>query len=195
MKFNSARVRLMLYFFLSLSAVPAFANNYCTGKGYIAFEASAGPVATPPLDRSRHVLRVFRFNGKRGIYKGGEWPIRSSRAAAMWCDGDHVILSGPVGQKTVREDFDIAESENESGKHAEDNGAGAFLTQEGDLGYSKPVIPLESYDIKHKYQLVTSSSSKGWETTVKVELRQIDLSQKVSQRVLLFERRYDESGD
>ena len=196
MKFKSASVRLLLYFYLGLSAVPAFANDYCTGKGYIAFEASAGhSIAAPALPGSHQVLRVFRFNGERGIYKAGEWPMRSSRAAAMWCDGDHVVVSGPVGQRTVRDDFDIAESQNDSGKHAENNGARAFLTQEGDLGYSKPVIDLDSYDAKHKYQLVTSSSSKGWERTVKVELWQIDLTQKVSQSVLLFEWRYDESGD
>lgn len=197
MEFNSASVRLLMSCCLCLSAVPAFANNYCTGKGYIAFDAPEGhPVATPALDpRSRHVLRVFRFNGDRGIYKAGEWPMRSSGASAMWCNGDHVVVSGPAGHGTLRDEIDIAESQNSSEKHAGDNGAGVFLAEEGELGYSKPVIDLDSYDAGHKYQLVTSSSSKGWERTVKVELLQIDLTQKVSQRVLLFEWQYDESGE
>lgn len=200
MEFNSASVRLLLCCCLCLSAVLAFANNYCTGKAYIAFDAPEGhSVATPALDpRSRRVLRVFRFNGERGIYKAGEWPMRGSGASAMWCNGDHIVVVGLLPGKTVREEIDIAESQNNDGARAVANDDGSFLSQEGDLGYPKTnpeLIDLDSSDTQHKYQLATSSSSKGWERTVKVELLQIDLAQKVSQRVLLFEWRYDDSGD
>lgn len=199
MEFNCASVRLLLCCCLYLGAVPVFANDYCTGKGYIAFDAPEGrPVATPALDsRSRRVLRVFRFNGERGIYKAGDWPMRGSGASSMWCNGDHVVVvAGFWPGKLIRDEIDIAESQSSSGEHAEDNDAGAFLSHQGDMASpEKPVIDLDSSDAKHKYQLVASSSSKGWERTVKVELLQIDLAQKVSQRVLLFEWRYDESGD
>ena len=101
-----------------------------------------------------------------------------------------------VERGTVRDEIDIAESQNNDGTRAEDNGAGRFLSQEVDLGYSgPPVIDLDSSDAEHKYQLVTSSSLKGAERTTRVELLQIELNQKVSQRVLLFEERRDESWD
>jgi hypothetical protein len=184
MEFNSASVRLLLCCCLCLTAVPAFANDYCTGKGYIAFDAPEGsPVATPAPDpRSPHVLRVFRLNSERGIYKAGDWPMRSSGASTMWCNGDHVVVVGPLPGKTVREEIDIAESQNSNGARAVANDYGPFLSQEGDLGYPKTnpeLIDLDSSDTQHKYQLATSSSSKGWERTVKVELLQINLTQKV----------------
>jgi hypothetical protein len=200
MKSSAASALLLWCCFLSLSAAPAFANNYCTGRGYIAFDALEGrPVVTPGL-QSRHVLRVFRFGGVRGIYKAGDWPMRNSGISSMWCNGDHVVVSGPVGlivgQGMVRDEIDIAESQNDSGAHIEDNGSGPFLTQEGDLGYSSQrAIDLDSSDAEHKYELVTSSTLKGVARTTKVELLQIDLNQKVSQRVLLYEERHEEWGD
>jgi hypothetical protein len=199
MKSSAANLLLLFCSFLPLSAVPAFANDYCTGRGYIALDAIQGrAVATFDPD-SPHVLRVFRFGGERGIYKAGDWPIRTRGASAMWCNGDHVVVSGVwAGERTVKDEIDISEPQESGGKRTEDSGTRPFLTQEGDLAYPK-VWPestdLDSSDTHHKYQLVTSSSSKGWERTVKVELLQIDLTKKVSQRVLLFEWRYDESGE
>ncbi len=125
--------------------------------------------------------------------------MRNSGISSMWCNGDHVVVSGgDVGRTggTVRDEIDIGRSQNNGGTRAEDNSAGSFLSQEGDLGYSRPpFIDLDSSDAEHKYQLVTSSSLNGVERTTRVELLQIDLNQKVSQRVLLFEERLDESGD
>lgn len=115
----------------------------------------------------------------------------------MWCNGGHVVVSGPVGvsveQSTVRDEIDITDN---SAMTDSDNEGTASLSEEGDLGYSRPpVVPLDSSDVEHKYQLVTRTSWKGSERTPTVELLQIDSQQNVSQRVLLYEERVIESGD
>ena len=126
--------------------------------------------------------------------------MRNSGISSMWCNGNHVVVSGPVGvlveRGGVRDEIDIAESQNNGATRAKDDDAGPFLSQEGDLGYSRPpIIDLDSTDAEHKYQLVTSSSLKGVVRTTRVELLQIDLHQKVSQRILLFDERLNEFGE
>jgi hypothetical protein len=57
------------------------------------------------------------------------------------------------------------------------------------------VKTLESQDLEHTYQLVLSVSTKGTEVACRAELLQLDSHQKVSQSVLLYERRYEETAD
>jgi hypothetical protein len=182
---------LLLACWLLVSAGAAHAGddgNYCTGKGYIAFDLRT---VGPP---DHHVLRVFRFEPGRGIYKVGDWPIGDFGVRAMWCNGDRVVLSG-VAFESQREEIDITGDKKReldlNKPRPEDAG---FLPEEGNLGISPPkVVVLQSPDTEHKYQLRFSHSSKGFEDTSKAELLQIDSHQRISQRVLLYEVRRDVS--
>jgi len=60
--------------FCFFSVGPALADSdsfYCTGKGYIAFDLRS--FIHPDL-KTPHLLRLFRFDSERGIYKAAEWP-------------------------------------------------------------------------------------------------------------------------
>jgi hypothetical protein len=73
---------------------PAHADSdgsYCTGKGYIAFDLRS--FMTPTL-KIPHVLRVFRFESERGIYKAGEAPMADFQVHSMTCTSDRVEVSG-----------------------------------------------------------------------------------------------------
>ncbi len=167
----------------------AFADSdsfYCAGKGYIAFDLRSfihADLGSP------HVLRLFRFDSKRGIYKEAEWPMKDFQIHAMWCTRYRIVVTGSEDARYI---FDVA---HENGEATADSDLASPL--EGQLGWSTTgVKALESDDPEHTYQLVTSVSTKGTERTRRAELLQMDSHQKVSERVLLYERQeYEESGD
>jgi hypothetical protein len=173
------------------SVAPALADSdsfYCTGKGYVAFDLRS--FITEGLN-STHVLRVFRFDAEHGIYKAYEWPMKDFQVHAMSCTRDHIVVAG---SEDARYAFDIAGLKKRETKADGDDDVA--LSEKGQLGWSVPgVKTLESSDSEHKYQLVFSNSTKGSEVTGRAELLQIDPCQKVSQRVLLYERRYTEPPD
>jgi hypothetical protein len=169
---------------------PASADSdsfYCTGKGYIAFDLRS--FIHPGLN-SPHVLRLFRFDAEHGIFKGGEWPMKDFQIHAMWCTRDRIVVAGTEDARYV---FDISGHEDRSPSTVDDKNVASL---EGQLGWSiAGVKALESSDPQHEYQLVLSSSTKDSEVTCTAELLRIDSHQKVSQRVLLYERRYTEAAD
>jgi hypothetical protein len=182
---------IALVLLLCLSSVaPAFADSdsfYCAGKGYIAFDLRS--FIHPGLS-SPHVLRLFRFDAKQGIFMAGEWPMKDFQIHAMWCMRDRIVVAGTEDARYV---FDISEHEGRS-PSADDDRDPASL--EGQLGWSVAAVKiLESSDPQHEYQLVLSNSTKDSEVTWTAELLQIDSHKRVSQRVLLYERRYTETAD
>ena len=184
--------RVILSILLSIFCVaPVFADSdsfYCTGKGYIAFDLRS--FIHPDL-KSPHVLRLFRFGSERGIYKAADWPMKDFEIHGMWCMSDRVVVTG---SEDARYTFDIPGHENRDSSVGDDNDV--TLSEEGQLGWSVAgVKTLESSDEAHKYQLVLSNSTKDSEVKCTAELLQIDSHQKVTQRVLLYERQYTESGD
>ena len=95
-----------------------------------------------------------------------------------------------AGSESARYPFDIAP---EMGETKLDDSASSL---EGQLGWSiSAVKTLESDDSEHTYQLVISDSTKGTETTWKAELLRVDFHQKAVQRVLLYERHSEETGE
>lgn len=187
---SNCRIALALLICV-FSAAPAFSDSdsfYCTGKGYIAFDLRS--VIHPDL-KSPHVLRLFRFNAERGIYKAAEWPMKDFQIWGMWCTATRIVVGG---SENARYTFDIADKKDSDSKSNDE--ADAASSEEGQLGWSVAgVKTLESFDSQHKYQLLLSNSTKDSEVTWKAELLQVDSRQKVSQRVLLYERRNTETGD
>ena len=120
---------------------PAFADSdsfYCTGKGYIAFDLRS--FIHPDL-KAPHVLRFFRFNAERGIYKASEWPMKDFQIHGMWCSDSRIVVAGSENARYV---FDIADHESRSSSASDDDGASSG---EGQLGWSVAgVKPLESSD-------------------------------------------------
>ncbi len=181
------RIALVLLLCL-FGAVPTFADSdsfYCAGRGYIAFDLRS--FIHPGLN-SPHVLRLFRFEAQRGIYKAAEWPMKDFQVHAMWCTWDRIVVTGSENARYV---FDV--TQETGGSKADDDVTSPL---EGQLGWSVAgVKTLESHDLEHKYQLVLSVSTKGTEVTRRAELLQLDSQQKVSQSVLLYERSYEETAD
>lgn len=187
-----------------LLATPAYADSdgcYCISRGYIAFELRS--FRTPGLS-APHILRVFRFESGRGIYEAGEAPMEDFQVHEMTCKSDRVEISG-FGKGYVKYVIATAGESNSLriNEHVQDvnrlHDPSRETAAPGQLGLSRPsVIPLESSDAEHKYQLVLSFSTKkvkeGVESIRKAELQQIDSREKTSQRVLLYEDRYTESG-
>jgi len=187
---SSQRVALGLLLCLS-SVAPALADSdssYCVGKGYIAFDLRS--FLHPELS-APHVLRLYRFGPDRGIYKAAEWSMTDFQVHGMRCTPDRIVV---VGSENANYVFDIADHGNSTPGAGNNNAA---YSEEGQLGWSvDEVKDLESTDTEHKYRLVLSHHRKGSEFTYTAELLQLDSHQKVTQRVLLYERREpEESGD
>jgi hypothetical protein len=107
---------------------------------------------------------------------------------AMSCTREQIVVSGSENARYV---FDVP---HEGGGSKAENDVTSSL--EGQLGWSVAgVKALESDDLEHTYQLVLSTSTKGAEVTCRANLLQLDSHQKVSESVLLYERRYEETAD
>jgi hypothetical protein len=187
---SSNRIALALLICV-LGVAPAFADSdssYCTGKGYIAFDLRS--FIHPDLN-APHVLRLFKFDSERGIYKAAEWPMKDFQVHAMWCTRNRIVVAGSEDARYV---FDIVGGDNRDLNASGDNDVAS--SDEGQLGWSVAgVKTLESSDREHKYQLVLSNSTKGSVVTWRAELIQVDSHQKVSQRVVLYERQDEETGE
>jgi len=178
--------RIVLAFFVFLCSVaPALADSdgfYCTGRGYIAFDLRS--FIHPDL-KEPHLLRLYRFDSERGIFKAAEWAMKDFQIHTMRCTRDRIEVAGSGDARYV---FDTPA---EKGKKDD-----ADSSLEGQLGWSTPrVKTLESDDSEHTYKLTVSVLTKGSETTWKAEQLQMDSQQKVVQRVLLYERQSEENGE
>jgi hypothetical protein len=94
---------VVVAFLLCLCTVaPAFADSdsfYCTGKGYIAFDLRS--FLHTDLE-APHVLRLFRFESERGIYKAAEWPMEDFQIHTMRCARDRIVVAGSEDARYVR---------------------------------------------------------------------------------------------
>ena len=136
-----------------LSAAPAFADSdsfYCTGKGYIAFDLRS--FLHPDL-KAPHVLRLFKFDSERGIYKAAEWPMKDFQIHVMRCTPGRIMVAGTEDARYV---FDIPGHEDRDASVIDDNDV---TEPEGQLGWSSAGVETrsESSDPQHQYQLVIST--------------------------------------
>ena len=176
---------------------------FCASKGYLAYETRKG--VTPGA--VGHVLRVVRFEPKRGIYLGGEVTLLDFQVYHLSCSEDLIEISGwrNVFTKYVIEIAKSGELRSvgpteypgrQQSEAAKDGPAPASL---GIFGPRIAPLPLESLDPEHEYQLLRNLSGRkvkeGWEWHSKSELVQLDPRGTVSQRFVLYERRAVESRD
>jgi hypothetical protein len=175
-------------------------GSYCSSKDYLAFDMFE-PKASGEIS---HVLKVVRFEAKRGVFFEGEVPIQISLAHHLTCAADRVEISGwgrvfqkymiAVGGNTQPQVLDHAEDPSlhfDPAKHE----------PEPSRFDDKPAGPhaLESSDSEHTYTLLLAASEKsvegGVEHLTKAELVQSDLQGNVTQRVVLYENKFLETID
>jgi hypothetical protein len=183
--------------------VPSRADSdgfFCTSRGYIAYELRHG--ITPGV--SGHVLKVVRFEPKRGIYSAGEVALQDFQVHRMTCGRDRVEISGwgsifkkytigMAGQETLNV-IGYTEDPTRRFDAAKD---GAEPLQ---FGSAQPgPLALESLDPDHKYTLLLGASEKtvegGVEHHRKAELLQTEPQGTVSQRLVLYESELLETID
>jgi hypothetical protein len=176
---------------------------FCTCKGYFAYETHEG--VTPGV--VGHVLRVVRFESKRGIYLAGEVTLPEFTVYHLICNEDRIEISGwrRVFTKYVIEIAKSGEIKN-LGPHEYPGLAWSVAAKDGpappDLGIFGPRVPplaLETFDREHEYQLLRKVSGRkvkeGWEWHSESEVVQLDSKGIVLQRFVLYERRTEASGE
>jgi hypothetical protein len=92
MKRQAALVLTLLVVFIAF-AIPSHATSdayFCTSKGYLAYEPHDG--GAPGV--VGHVLRVVRFEPKRGIYLAGEVTLLEFTVYHLMCSEDRIEISG-----------------------------------------------------------------------------------------------------
>ncbi len=203
MKRQPAFVVTLLAVVIAFS-VPSRADddgNFCTSKGYLAYELREG--VTPGV--TGHVLKVVQFDPQRGIHTAGETALPDFQVHAMSCTTDRIEISGPENviavcltdapnpQKTSIVEC-TGDFEQRFGHYRE----GPEPPNLGQLGRPGS-IPLESLDTNHRYELrITRSNKKvgenSWKMHYRTELVQIDVQGKVSQRLLVYDLRTVEPG-
>src|SRR5438552_7404 len=88
--------RIAVAMFLAVAfafCVPSRADSdgsFCASRGYLAYELRNG--ITPGA--AGHVLKVVRFEPKRGIHIAGEITLQDFQVHRMICGQDRVEISG-----------------------------------------------------------------------------------------------------
>jgi len=175
-------------------------GSFCTSRGYLAYELRNG--ITPGV--SGHVLKVLRFEPKRGIYSAGEVALQDFQVHRMTCGQDRVEISG-WGNMFKKYTIDIAGQEKLNViDYTEDPTRRFDAAKDGpeplQFGYAQPgPRALESLDPDHKYTLLLGASEKtvegGVEHHRKAELIQTAPQGTVSQRFVLYESEFLETID
>ena len=205
MRHHRAVVSTLLVVFLAIATQSRAKTDayFCASKGYLAYEAREG--TSPGV--VGHVLRVLRFEPKRGIYPAGEVTLPELFSVYhLICSEDNIEISGwrNVVTKYVIEidksgNVQLLSSTDYPGQRwsdaAKDGPAPADL---GIFGRVAP-LPLESLDPEHEYQLLRNVSGgqtkEGLEFHTKSELVQLNPKGTVLQRVVLYESREVASRD
>jgi hypothetical protein len=193
---------LLVVIVFSVSSRADDDGNFCTSKGYLAYELREG--VTPGV--IGHVLKVVRFDAQSGIHSAGEVALPDFQVHAMSCSTDRIEISGP--ENVIAICLTDAPSPQKTsivkctGDFEQRFGHYRKGPEPPNLGQSaRPgSISLESTDTDHKYELRLSLSSRkvegkaggsegGWEVHHKTELIRMDARGNVSERFLVCETR------
>jgi len=175
-------------------------GSFCLYRGYLAYELRSG--ITPGV--AGHVLKVVRFEPKRGIYNAGEVTLQDFQVHRMTCGQDRVEISG-WGNIFKKYTIDIAGQEKLKVVDYTESPTRRFdASKDGPeapkLAYAQPgPLELESLDPDHKYTLLLSNSDRtvkgGVKHHRKAELTQTNPQGSVSQRLVLYESELLETID
>jgi hypothetical protein len=164
MKRRTALASIFLAIAIVLS-VPSRADddgNFCTSKGYLAYELREG--VTPGV--TGHVLKVVRFDPQNGIHEAGEVTLHDFQVHAMNCTTDRIEISGP--ENVIAVCLTDAPSPQETsivkctGDFEQRFGHYRKGPEPPNLGqWGRPgSIPLESLDTGHRYELRLTRSNR-----------------------------------
>jgi hypothetical protein len=208
MKRQAAFVLTLLVVFIAF-AIPSHATSdahFCTSKGYLAYETHDGDA--PGV--VGHVLRVVRFEPKRGIYLAGDVTLLEFTVYHLMCSEDRIEISGwrdeftkyvieIAGSGEVRS---LGPTEYPGRQWSDASDATKDGPAPANLGIFGPHVaplPLESLDPEHEYQLLRNlygrQVEQGREWHSKSELVQLDPKGTVLQRFVLYESRRVETSD
>jgi len=178
-------------------------GNFCTSKGYLAYELREG--ITPGV--KGHLLRLVRFGPKHRIHLAGELVLPDFEVHTMTCNEDGIRIAGygtvltgdpplttctvPIAEFQTRQS--VTECTDDPTKKHDWRKEGPEPPNLAQWARSES-FPLDSIDAEHKYQLVFSRSSKkveenSWEVRYKTELVQISAGGNISQRFLVYQNR------
>ncbi|GEM_PF-5331917 len=176
-------------------------GNYCSARGYLAFDLRA---AVTPGVKYPHVLRVIRFGSAQGISPTEDLPIEDFQTHQMYCTAGQVFISG--WDRTYQ--YYLVDVHEPGSlrilKHVNDPLREFSYSGHKDaptLGYaSRPgTIPLQSDDPNHFYELVMTRSEKrvkeGLVNHWRSELVQTHRDGRVLRRVLLASGSFLVSAD
>jgi hypothetical protein len=200
----SGRLAILTFFTIAFAfCVPSLADSdgsFCISRGYIAYELRNG--ITPGVPG--HVLKVVRFEPKRGIHSAGETTLQDFQVHRMTCGQDRVEISG-WGNIFKKYTIDSAEQEKLHIIEYTEDPARQFDASKDEpepahLGDAQPgPLALESLDPDHKYTLLLSARENPVEGGVKhyrkAELVQTDPQGIVSERLVLYENEFLETID
>jgi hypothetical protein len=89
-RFSIPAAVLAVVLLLSASCCADEDGFFCTGRGYLAYNLRSG--ITP--DVIGHVLKIVRFESKRGIYFAGQVSLQDFQVHRMVCNQDYIEISG-----------------------------------------------------------------------------------------------------
>jgi hypothetical protein len=189
------------------ASVPSKADddgNFCTSRGYLAYELREGITAGVV----GHELRVVRFDSQRGIRVASNASLKDFQVQKMTCREDRVEIAGfgtvlhgdpPLTRCVIKiVDFDEKVSVPSCTDDAilGQNWRKAVGPEPANLGQSGRAgsIPLESVDPDLKYYLLLNSSRKklgtyDWELNYKTELIQADSQGNILRRFVVYKAR------
>jgi hypothetical protein len=142
---------------------------FCTARGYLAYNLRGG--ITPGV--TGHVLKVVRFDSKRGVYLAGQVMLQDFQVHRMICTQDRIDVSGyanvfkqyaitiagPAGPQIVGFSEDPRRRFN-----PQKDGPEPRCFCAGQPGVEK--IRLEGDDSSHGYQLVLTHTTKSWQGAI-----------------------------
>lgn len=197
--FRAALCAVALFWCVS-AAYADMDGTYCTGNGFIVYELRS--FKTPGLS-APHVLRVVRFG--HGIRQAGEVGMQDFQVHVFQCDTNRVEIAG-YDKDWVKCVVDISQpnapkiiERTDEPNHNHDGNREPPLLKDMWSRRDGTIDVLPSTDPMHTYRLVLSRTfnrlPNGTDSSTTTELQEVDTEGAITQRLVLYEDHYFESGN